>query len=153
MLDLYCTSKSAISKNCDSNSTSIQEVDISNSTTAEAPLHHRANYSDKVLSFVDTVTRHLAPDTEQRGGGRCDHQNTVLITAATTTILNTLAFLMVRIVCAGRRRVDAEQQDNYFQSRENLIEADEDKEDNSDSPIVRNIRVKDLNVKSPYEYI
>ena len=153
MLDLYCTSKSAISKNCVSNSTSIQEVDNSSSTTAEAPPHHRANYSDKVLRFVDTVTRHLAPDTEQRGGGRCDHQNTVLITAATTTILNTLAFLMVRIVCAGRRRVDAEQQDNYFQSRENLIEADEDEEDNSDSPIVRNIRVKDLNVKSPYEYI
>ena len=60
---------------------------------------------------------------------------------------------MVRIVCAGRSRADAEQQDNYFQSRENLIEADEDKEDNSDSPIVRNIRVKDLNVNSPYEYI
>ena len=151
MLDLYCTSKATISKNCDSNSTSIKEVDISNSTTAEAPPHHRANYSDKVLSFVDTVTRHLAPDTEQSGGGRCDHQHTVLITAATTTIINTLAFVMVRIVCAGRSRVDAEQHDNYFQSRENLIEDDE--EDNSDSPIVRNIRVKDLNVKSPYEYI
>ena len=151
MLDLYCTSKSTISKNCDSNSTSIKEVDISNSTTAEAPPHHRANYSDKVLSFVDTVTRHLAPDTEQSGGGRCDHQHTVLITAVTTTILYTLAFVMVRIVCAGRSRVDAEQHDNYFQSRENLIEDDE--EDNSDSPIVRNIRVKDLNVKSPYEYI
>ena len=151
MLDLYCTSKSSISKNCDYNSTSIKEVDISNSTTAEAPPHHRANYSDKVLSFVDTVTRHLAPDTEQSGGGRCDHQHTVLITAVTTTILYTLAFVMVRIVCAGRSRVDAEQHDNYFQSRENLIEDDE--EDNSDSPIVRNIRVKDLNVKSPYEYI
>ena len=151
MLDLYCTSKSSISKNCDSNSTSIKEVDISNSTTAEAPPHHRANYSDKVLRFVDTVTRHLAPDTEQSGGGRCDHQHTVLITAVTTTIINTLAFVMVRIVCAGRSRVDAEQHDNYFQSRENLIEDDE--EDNSDSPIVRNIRVKDLNVKSPYEYI
>ena len=151
MLDLYCTSKSAISKNCDSNSTSIKGVDISNSTTAEAPPHHRTNYSDKVLSFVDTVTRHLAPDTEQSGGGRCDHQHTVLITAATTTIINTLAFVMVRIVCGGRTRVNAEQHDNYFQSRENLI--GEDEEDNSDSPIVRNIRVKDLNVESPYEYI